>query len=66
MKNMSGLDQLIRLVLSVPLLVLLFMLESTWRFVGLLGIVLLVTALFRSCLFYRMLGISTCKAGGSL
>lgn len=61
MKNVGGVDRLLRLILGIPLLVLLFAAESPWRWAGLLGFVFLFNAVSGTCLFNRLLGINTCR-----
>ena len=61
MKNMSNVDRIIRVVLGVALLVVLFAVQSGWRFIGLLGIVLLATSAIGVCPLYLPFGIKTNK-----
>ncbi|WP_372636217.1 DUF2892 domain-containing protein [Cohnella sp.] len=61
MKNVGTIDRLTRIVIGLGVLSLVFVLEGGIRFVGLLGLVFLLTGLAGSCLMYRMLGVSTCK-----
>ena len=60
--NVGTLDRLVRVVLGVGLLSLLFVLEGSARWVGLIGVVPLGTALIGYCPLYSMLGIRTCSA----
>ncbi|MEJ2410567.1 MAG: DUF2892 domain-containing protein [Novosphingobium sp.] len=56
--NVGGIDRLLRIILGIVLLALVFVGPKTsW---GLIGIVPLVTGLFRTCPLYSMLGIRTC------
>ena len=48
-------------LLPVALLSLLFMLESGWRYIGLVGIIPILTGLTGNCPLYTVLGISTIK-----
>lgn len=59
-KNMGTLDRGIRAVVGVVLLVLLFTLEGGVRWIGLLGIVMLLTAVVGYCPAYKPFGIRTC------
>jgi hypothetical protein len=63
--NMGTVDQYVRVVLGLALVAFAFQ-DGTvirgWHWVGLTGLVLLVTAFFRSCPLYAMLGISSCPA----
>jgi hypothetical protein len=61
--NMGTIDQYLRIVVGLALVA--FALEDGpaiqgWHWAGLTGLVLLVTAFFRSCPLYAMLGISSC------
>lgn len=60
-KNVGQVDKWIRIVLGVALLVLLAVVQSGWRWVGLLGIVALATGLIGYCPLYTLLGINTNK-----
>jgi hypothetical protein len=61
MKNMSNVDRIIRVILGVALIVVLVVVQSGWRFVGLLGIVLLATSALGVCPLYMPFGIKTNK-----
>ena len=61
-KNMGTTDRGIRAVLGVVLLVLFFTLEGSIRYIGLLGIVMLLTAAVGYCPLYKPLGIRTRSA----
>jgi hypothetical protein len=58
--NVGGIDRTLRILLGVGLLALLFILEGASRWLGLIGIVPLVTGAFRFCPAYTLLGLSTC------
>ncbi len=63
--NIGSADRLIRIILGLVLIALAFM--SGWSMLGnivsaVVGVVLVVTALFRFCPAYRLFGIRTCKA----
>jgi hypothetical protein len=61
-KNMGTLDQYVRIVLGLALIAYAFqdgLAIEGWHWVGLLGVVPLVTAFFKSCPLYTVLGIST-------
>lgn len=58
--NVGQTDRMIRIVLGVVLLSLLFVLEGNLRWLGLIGLVPLVTGLVRSCPIYSVLGLSSC------
>lgn len=57
-KNMGSVDRLIRLVLGLIILLVSIGAKSWW---ALLGIVLIVTALIKSCPLYLPFRISTNK-----
>lgn len=59
--NVGGADRVIRIILGIILLVLLFVLEGNIRYIGLLGIVLLFTALVGWCPLYLPFKINTKK-----
>ena len=58
-KNVGGADRIIRIVLGLVILAAGYANGSLW---GLLGLVLLATAIFRWCPVYIPFGISTKKA----
>jgi hypothetical protein len=60
--NVGRIDQYVRIVLGLTLVAFAFkdgLFIQGWHWVGLAGFVLLVTAFFRSCPAYSILGIST-------
>lgn len=60
--NIGSADRIIRIVLGLALVVLLFAVDGPWRWVGLLGFVLLGTAAVNFCPIWAACGISTNKA----
>lgn len=58
-RNIGTLDRIVRLVLGVLLLGLYGALEPPLRYVTLLGLIPLGTAILGSCPMYTLLGIST-------
>lgn len=58
-KNVGSIDRWIRIILGLALISLLFILQSGWRWVGLLGVVLVATAAFNFCPIYAMFKIKT-------
>ena len=58
--NVGGMDRILRIVVGVVLLSLFFILEGNARYIGLLGIVLIATGIFRFCPAYTLLGMNTC------
>jgi hypothetical protein len=61
--NVGGIDRILRVVIGVGLLSLLFLLEGSARWFGLIGIVPLGTGLIGYCPLYSILGISSCRTG---
>ncbi|RNB68256.1 YgaP family membrane protein [Brevibacillus panacihumi] len=62
MKNVGLLDRIIRLISGIALLSMLVFVNGTWKYVGLLGIPLILTGVLGMCLVYRILGVHTCSA----
>jgi hypothetical protein len=60
-KNVGMVDKWIRIVLGVGLLSLLFILNGNLRWLGLIGLVPLITGLFNFCPIYAVLKIHTNK-----
>ena len=60
-QNIGLVDQWLRIILGVALLSAVFLAESGWRWLGLIGIVPLATAFASWCPLYAVLGISTCR-----
>ena len=65
MKNVGNLDRTIRLILGVIVLSLFFILDGGLRWVSLFGLVLIGTALIRTCPLYIPFGLSTLKKNKS-
>jgi hypothetical protein len=60
--NVGTTDRVIRFVVGILLLLYAAFGESPWRWVGLIGIIPIITALVRFCPAYALLGIRTCPA----
>jgi hypothetical protein len=60
--NVGGFDKLVRIVVGLGLLALVFVLQGSSRWFGLIGVVPLVTGLIGYCPLYSVLGLSTCSA----
>lgn len=60
-KNIGTTDKRIRIVVGIILLALIFVIQSDWRWLGLLGIIPLATALINFCPLYALFGIRTNK-----
>ncbi|MTD40191.1 DUF2892 domain-containing protein [Erwinia sp. CPCC 100877] len=61
--NVGTMDAVLRIIISILLFSLFFFLKGNLRFVALVGFFPLITGLMKNCLFYRLLGINTCKLG---
>lgn len=57
--NVGNLDRMVRIIVGLALLSLIFWLDSPWRWLGLVGVMPLITGLSRCCPGYRLLGIDT-------
>ncbi|QED49872.1 YgaP family membrane protein [Cytobacillus dafuensis] len=58
--NIGSPDRILRLVLGV-LMLGLFMLDGNVKYLGILGIVFILTSIIRFCPLYTIFGINTCK-----
>jgi len=56
--NVGGVDRALRYIVGAVILIVGILYSSWW---GLLGVVILATALFGRCLAYVPFGFSTCK-----
>lgn len=59
-KNVGHLDRIVRVIIGLGLLSLVFVLEGTVRWFGLIGLVLLVTGVMSYCPAYGLFGLRTC------
>ncbi len=55
--NVGGIDRILRIVLGLAILGAGYSFKSYWGFVGLVPI---LTATFRFCPLYPLIGLSTC------
>jgi Inner membrane protein YgaP-like, transmembrane domain len=62
--NVGSIDRTLRVIIGIGLLGLLFVLEGSARWFGLIGIIPLGTASIGYCPLYSILGISSWRAGG--
>ncbi len=60
-KNVGTTEKAIRIVVGLAILSLLFLLEGPTRWLGLIGLVPILTALVGWCPAWAVLGINTCK-----
>lgn len=63
--NVGNPERLLRIVVGLVLLSLPFWLDSSWRWLGLIGLMPLTTGLSGRCPAYRLLGRNTCPGGKS-
>ena len=61
MVNVGALDMLLRFLLAMALFSLGTFLDGNLRWLGLLGFVPLLTAIFRFCPLYSMLHVRSCS-----
>ncbi len=59
-RNIGKTDRIIRVIAGIVLLSLLFFVDSNLRWVGLIGLVPLLTAMAGNCPAYSLFGFSTC------
>jgi cell division protein FtsW (lipid II flippase) len=57
--NIGKIDAIVRYVLGIIFLALLFILDNPWRWLGLLGIVFIATAVINFCPVWRLIGVDT-------
>ena len=62
-KNVGSVDRWIRIVLGIVLLSLIVFLDGGIRWIGLIGLIPLVTGVLNYCPIYALLKISTNKGG---
>ncbi len=56
--NVGRTDSTIRIIAGIVIIGLGLYYQSLW---GIIGLIPLLTGLFRSCVLYSILGINTCK-----
>lgn len=61
-QNVGKTDKIVRIIAGLVLLSLLFVLEGSARWIGLIGIVPLATAAMGFCPLYPLVGMNTCCA----
>lgn len=59
--NVGQLDRALRIFAGLCLIAILFIEDSHWRWLGLLGLAYLFTGITRWCPAYSWMGISTCS-----
>lgn len=60
-KNVGNTDRWIRIVLGIALLSLIVFLDGGIRWIGLIGLIPLITGILNYCPIYALLGIGTNK-----
>jgi hypothetical protein len=60
--NVGGIDKILRIVLGLVLISLIFILEGSGRWWGLVGVIPLATGLVNWCPVYLIVGLNTCAA----
>ena len=58
--NVGSADKIVRIVVGIGLLSLFFILEGSMKFLGLIGIAPIATALMGWCPLYSVIGVNTC------
>lgn len=59
-KNVGSVDRILRIIVGLGLLSLLFVLDGNQRWLGLIGLVPLLTAAISFCPLYPLVGLNTC------
>ena len=59
--NVGGIDKALRIIGGIVLLALFFGLEGNARWLGLIGLVPLLTGLIGWCPAYALIGVKTCS-----
>jgi len=62
MKNVGNVDKIVRYIIGIALLSIYFILQGNLKYLGLIGLVPILTAIFGFCPLYALFGIKTCKA----
>jgi hypothetical protein len=58
--NVGKIDKALRIIAGIVLLTLFFILDGSARWLGLIGLVPLITGLVGWCPAYAMIGVNTC------
>ena len=58
--NIGSADKVLRIIIGLVLLSLIFILDGTIRWIGLIGIMPIITAFAGNCPLYSVLGVNTC------
>ncbi len=63
--NVGPVDRVVRVVVGLAVLSMLFVVSGPVRFVGLAGLIPLLTGAAGYCPLYAVLGLSTCQTKGT-
>ena len=66
--NVGTLDRILRIILGVALIAFAIPIgfpQLGWNWIGWIGVMPIITALFGTCPAYSLFGLSTCAVGGS-
>ena len=66
--NVGTLDRVLRIILGVALIAFAIPLgfpQTGWNWLGWIGVMPILTALFGTCPAYSLFGLSTCATSGS-
>ena len=61
MKNVGGIDKILRIVAGIALIASVFLLPAVMNPWGWIGVVPLLTGLFNFCPLYPLIGVNTCS-----
>ncbi len=64
-RNVGNIDRVLRVVVGVALLATILLIEGPWQWIGLIGLVPLLTGLVGTCPLYRIFGFSTCPVSAT-
>lgn len=59
--NVGSADQKIRLLVGIVLMSFLFLLEGNVKYIGLIGLIPIVTVFLKFCPIYVLFGVDTCN-----
>ncbi len=60
-QNVGNIDKAIRIVMAIAIFSLYFVIDGNLKFVALIGLIPLLTALVSVCPLYTIFGLSTCS-----
>ena len=64
-RNVGNIDRVLRIVVGIALLATIALIEGPLQWIGLVGLVPLLTGLVGTCPLYRLFGISTCPVSAA-